>query len=1466
MAGRRRLARRVLRVIALLAALIVGVLLWLHTSWGRQWLLTRIELAIASHGTGKVTIGELDGSLLGTPTLRRIAIIDEHGRTALRAKSVKVDYALWPLLSRGTLHLRDVTIEAPDVQLSEAPDGTWNLARIFAGNGKPNAAARRSGDGGIRIDAIHAVGGHLSIEARGWRYTFAGLALAGRLAGTQLVVDSLTGRWEEAERDLRISGTLDAGDATLRLTNASLACGSSRVVTDTLDVHAGGALDVELHASDLQALAPALPAGASASLHVVLARAPGQPDLQVVVDGRLGGLTPLLPDGVTVAADASDYLGRWAGKLKVSAPQATLSASGSVVVEGGHVRLDQVECLASTVGIRQSSSWSVGKSRLSASVSGTWPEWTMIGDLDAADVVYEGTALGAVRAHVKTSDQGHSVSASLHAGGGQQPLGLDADVSGKWSNDSATVRIGQARAHTSRLVWKADGGEVVWRRHGVTTVRGLHLGSAAGLVDVEGEINGHRELRVRFVEVDFARLREGLVLDGLPVAGRVTGEATIHSGARGTTADLDANATAVQLVRDARPFAAHLSGHLRAGRAALSARLSAPGMAVDATLIGHLPARGVIDLAAVDEAQVMTNGLELADLWPMLGLRDGMLGRVTQLDARWQGAAARLDLSLDQLRAPGSSRGVDATIAATLAGGVAAVRVSARDADSGDADLSASVTAPRHPFDFHAWRAMRPVAIQSAELTMHGLDLEAVAALTGRTSDFSGHLDARVSLPAGGTGLDAHLEAHDTCSHTWKVCLPDGELHVTLDRGLIGLDGHAVLPFGRAALELHAAVPHDLFDLAGWRALDDRAVQTASIDVTGLDLARLAPAAQISGEVDARLRLAAGGPLVLDATAREVKTPYAHRLLGGRLHVEMDDDATRAHAETSLGSDALVRADGALALGRTALRHTPTLVAVRAATAHADAHIDAFPLRRLADELGLSSALVARLGGTLHFDGTLDGSIAAPVLSAGLELGKAHLDEATFAQLGADARWRAGRLDGGLHARQANGGQLDATLTTGGGASTDASITASAFDVGWLAHLLRAEGNSWLVNAGGLLEGSLHASGTASAPAFTGTLRLEHGHLQLRDVLAPLDEVRLALTARDRHLDLTANARSGRGSLALRDGHVELDGWLPRTADGTLETQDLRVVIAGWPVNAGVTTRFTLDHDRARRHWDVRTDLDNSTLEVLGSVAQPASFTQLEDVEIERPQPASARPRRQSLALKIRAQPGKVVTVTYDLVQADATPTLDLDFADGGTRISGDVLVRAGDAIVEGVPYDIRNPSWVRFGQGSSSPTIDATLEHNFSHLILSIHVRGPIDRAKVTFESNPANYTQEQLLSFVMGGNPDVAVAGTSTASDSALSAIGSAAFSALTPFLKTRIMVGIDEVDADSIPSRRYSLGAWIHKNLFLNVRYRSTVDVTENTTEGQLQWHLGHGFMIEIIGGSQAGSGDILWIWRP
>src|SRR5262249_52331913 len=92
------LRRIALTAIALAAIALAAALITAHTAWGREQLRRRIEKALQNAFSDGARVAALEGSVLGTLTLREVEIDGRDHRPLVTAGTLRARVALWPLV------------------------------------------------------------------------------------------------------------------------------------------------------------------------------------------------------------------------------------------------------------------------------------------------------------------------------------------------------------------------------------------------------------------------------------------------------------------------------------------------------------------------------------------------------------------------------------------------------------------------------------------------------------------------------------------------------------------------------------------------------------------------------------------------------------------------------------------------------------------------------------------------------------------------------------------------------------------------------------------------------------------------------------------------------------------------------------------------------------------------------------------------------------------------------------------------------------------------------------------------------------------------------------------------------------------------------------------------------------------------------------------------------------------------
>src|SRR6478735_12148159 len=137
--------RRVLRVVALVGTLVVGIvalaLIVSQTPWFKDWLRRYVVRESKQYVNGELTIGGLGGNLLFGVELANVAV-DVSGQRVVAMKSVEVGYSVFTLVTKGIIVDR-IKLDQPAIRLERDEKG-WNVASLLKPRppSDPNAPIR----------------------------------------------------------------------------------------------------------------------------------------------------------------------------------------------------------------------------------------------------------------------------------------------------------------------------------------------------------------------------------------------------------------------------------------------------------------------------------------------------------------------------------------------------------------------------------------------------------------------------------------------------------------------------------------------------------------------------------------------------------------------------------------------------------------------------------------------------------------------------------------------------------------------------------------------------------------------------------------------------------------------------------------------------------------------------------------------------------------------------------------------------------------------------------------------------------------------------------------------------------------------------------------------------------------------------------------------------------------------------
>lgn len=1126
-------------------------------------------------------------------------------------------------------------------------------------------------------------------------------------------------------------------------------------------------------------------------------------------------------------------------------------------------------------------------------------------DLPATDLALDVHA----RADGATADlDARAPGATVRGHGALDDGRLDARLRIEASDLAATARS-LARCHLAPPIVLAGRGRIDVALAGPVARPSLRVAARIPQLTV-----GHDGVRELTVSAAFPRLDAPTAVDldlaaaGARIGGRALGglAATVRAVGPGVHADLH--------LATPTPVALQISGRRLSLRAVEIATLSL--RTPEATWSLAHPAR-----LAVGGGRTTLAGFDLragdqsiaADL-DQVGRRGHLRLRVARLEParlprllvpRALAQAGRIDVDLDLAFTPARLDG----------------RITAHALGTG---LEATFDLPA------AWPPRGGRGPLRLTLTTEEIDLattaRTVAALTGKQTPLDPRGKVRLAVTADGDAARPRLELHLGARGLALAGRPLGDLTVDLqgnDDRPLSLRLLATRPDAPPA-SLTATTPLSLRALLRARP-GPRALLRTPFQVEGqIERASLATAAKLAGLTavsggTVSLRLAARGT-ALDPTgtlAIDLAGASGPRFpaTDGRVELTLDRRATQANVRLLRLGHPLLALQARLGAGAPAL-------ADRARLAEAPltlrAVVGPLALRRLglpADVTG--GARESALGGTLHADLSLEGSLRAPRVVAHLQAADLKLDEARvgYANLELDYASQKAQLD--LQGASSNGG----TVTLHATADVDLGLPALRphrldpqrlpVDVRFAARKLDLRAFSGLTTmlrrAGGLLDAEVSARGTFRDPRFTGQVTCTACELQLAGA-GDFRDIHLGLHGTTDKVvldDLSAKSGEGNGRLTAtltRDPSTDsyqLAGTvavkqIPAYQEGQpLAVVSLDAALAGSSGGRGSAALVKVDvHDahlklsdaKRRQLQSMRTPddvvivdggkpIDRAQAKKLRALAgrsaaplgapaatpAPAESSRFwKRVKIEVSAPRQLWVNGGGAALELGLEPG------FNLVVARET------------RIHGQVIVRRGRVDVLGRRFDLKADSALQFDGAPDHPTLDATaqFQDNQDNVTVQVTAKGPLEHLSISVSSpNRPDLTEAQLYGLIvtghLPGSGDSSGGGVgATASNEATSLVAGAIAGQIQKTLARHLPLDVLTIDTGSgqgFSGTQLEAGRYVTDRLYVGYVGRIGADPTryQNKNAVHVEYQLTDRWQIAgEYGDVGTGSADLMW----
>jgi hypothetical protein len=1108
-------ARLALGLVLLAAVIVAMLLVTTHTGWGREQLRNRVQSALQDTFPGGAHVGALEGSLLGSLTLRDVELDHAGGAPMVTIAAVRVDIALWPLAFH-TARIHDLVADGVRVAIppsspasppGDAPPSPWR----------------------IELERVAIQRAALEVDTGRTRLAFSDLTVTGSGTvehGAVTLFAWSHGRWPERRTELTAMAAIVL-DRDIRVPAAHIALDGT-AVTATHVIIDPTAPDARSPVASVDGLELG---GTLAVITSGRALAALVPELGLSPDAaeQLGGIV------ATIGAGAASPLGRTAVVAAARETRLEVRAKTDAGALWASLRGELTRRTARGVV-------SVADIDLAAVTRGRWcGRGSAIAALDGSLDRLRGTVIVNAGVLDALEDVDRLRGEPVGPCGVTQASGPAAIVALEATSDRTTLAVIAGGDAGSR-----PGGDAAPRAFAVASVR-----RREGAIVLD---DAHAVVRAKAVVAAGQR-----ITGQLGVVASAGGQLAVTASATGQLVpaldlQLDGNATGSQLaVGDiaiasaAGPFAARVTSSSMLGTAHIAATGIRSGTSVATKRGAVIQRSGGTYIASIraDIANRADGSYRVAAT-----ARPDASGLEIFADARVVPRGVRILADIDRSRVtlPGgrvwAGRGGSLVVdPATIA--MRGVRLHSSD---GSVALRGELA-----------RASGTLVAHLASDRLTGIQLE---------ERYRGAVSGTLDLVhrRGAWSVDGRFDVRGTAQDAARHSAPlDATAHVVLAGRRVTLDARAAGALGSAALAVEATAPRDPFDLRAWQVLDRRAIRSAAITARQLSLSAVGSLAVpperfelrelLRGTIDGAVDYAAGG-LRGELAVRDVALPFA----------ALDGDVTL----TAQGADLGVRATARLSdLGSADMTARFTLpdhpfdpatwqrggrdLVTEASVAVADV---AFDRERLA-RLGLSNLLAAHgldgvVRGRASMALTLDAAAADARLAVELnDLIGGTLVEPVSPRIAISAGPGGTHVQASLRARELSLGDFegDVAMTLDRWIDDPAAVLRAPITARWTlattpaAPVLALVGRRDLV--GGTFDASATVRGTLAAPAVAA-------HLAARE-LAVATRLAGQPPAVLRDLDADGSWEGGTGALAIL-GHEASGGELRVRASGRLDT------------------------------------------------------------------------------------------------------------------------------------------------------------------------------------------------------------------------------------------------------------------------------------------------------------------------
>lgn len=1438
---------------------------WLHTDWGKSVARGKIVAGAREAIAGRVSIGALEGSLLGTPTLKSISLRDPNEQPVLDIETLSLDLSLWDLLLSDKVRISSLKVKGAHLSLALDEHGRLNLAQSLAAQGpqEPSSAP-------IDVRDIRITQSSLSYEDTRVELSLIDIARLDSSEGrTSIDITKISGALPHCGgREFSVIGELLITESGLQSEGLHLVSGESEATVSFSMSNDLASLEMELAGTLDQALLECLAPEVAWRSHIVVQASAhrAQDDAEIAFNMSIA-------DGaITIEGGASPELDGFHGKLAAQGfqPNALIDLGVSAVVKG-ELNLSVSASLDTHV-----------QGHLSAVVDNRLLE------LDELRIDNVGTVA--------------LVALKLKAFEAQALASVELD----WAE--GYLRNGSLSAKVSSLETLPGLGEL-----GGSLETALRFEGPMDSIHLNGAITGQR---LRLAETQAARAVIEIDLSDLPSS--LAGSARVD--AAGVTqgrerigplrAELESNPDATEFAFSLRAgrrkrLWTNLSAtakrgpsgvlillkaaHLEHGK--LSARLRSNAKKPAAVFIGDddvvlksirlALAKGQVDIdgAIGRSIEIAIRGVELGPLLKLApGLAPTVTGRIAgtaSISLSESGTSITTKLSAKQLRLDGSGEPLRAEIEGSLTPRDVSASLSVGGVKSGVLKLKGQGRVPRG-----RWNADALGSLGSGLLEFEEFDLQSVRSLHPQLKSLQGRVSGELKLSAGVASVVGTLR-FNALSHKFWPSKVNGNLEIDATNKRVEIKNDLQdSRLGSLGLELRIEPPQPLHRLGRWQfsagILRDTDLSFREIDLLALhkrmpQLASVMPSGSLSGRIRIREE---GTSVALQAAVADLKFTGRPKA-SARVNATIESGTSKVDWVFALNSNNHLRGEATADVGLSILEGPLTSSHLRqvgesmrfAATTQFVSNSPAL----LSQTAGIESDVA--VSGDIRVKGSANGTYRAPEAELEVEIEGATVDGVPLQRVTLAGSHKGNHATVSLRIQQAAKRYLSAGLEVDVAARSLKRASAVAKDIDLrLFRALDTKGRGMLSSLAGIANGKLDVSGTWANPDPRGWFNLSNASIELGNSLVPITKASLEGKIKDKQVTLALKGRSGRGSIGIR-GSASLRGQTIENMAAQVQAAELPIMVGDFVYSADLSASAELEHLPGL--WDIRTTINKALIRVPveafgGNARHLHSVDGMDDlVYLSEKKKSDGKKELAKDASLVRVKIRAKDSIAVRSRELSARVGLDLvtTFVGSTPLIAGSARVVKGHLDLFERRYQIERAT-VSFHQRTPiNPSLDLKLRHDFEELSLGILATGELADPKIDFNADPSGYDQTTLLAIFLGQSPaqheneqglrDNAIAALSTLAANKLQ-------DALSPLLPIDIdVVRVEKTDNDG---ELYTVGEWLSDRWFVAWRHRSLAEDLENNNEVESRYKLSKRWSLEgKYGDRDAGGVDMLWTKR-